>query len=189
MASGGSGENSLAEFVSAILQLVFHLLFPFIVVSLFGLSYVLVVWFHMPEFGLWFGLGMVAVDYARGNIWVAIGLGLFVLAALPLAWIAYREQQVQVSKTILQWIIAAGVIFGMFWLRTNWPYEKDGWQLFSYGIIMFTGWAAFTEAMLATLSIVAHIRRSRPRKVRPPVQEPHGAPRERRSARDEPETI
>jgi hypothetical protein len=191
MANGGTSGNPLADFVGAILQLVFHLLFPFITVSLCLVSYILAMWFHMPEFGFWFGLWLVVFDAARGNVWIAVGLGLFILAALPLAWIAYREQQVQASKILLQWIIAAGVIFFMFWLRTQWPYDKSGWQMITYGIIMFAGWAALTEGMLGALAIAAHVRRARPRPVRPPPQAPHGgAPRdEPRRRADEPETI
>ncbi len=189
MANGGRGENSLAEFVQAILQLVFQPLFPLITVSACGVSYILAVWLHMPEFAFWVGLWMLTWEWARGNIWGAIGFGLFVLAALPLAWIAFREQQVQASRIILAWIIAAGVIFGMFWLRTNWPYENSGWQLFTYGVILFAACAASIEAMLGMLAIMGHVRRNRPRKVRPPRQEPHGAPREERRPRNEPETI
>jgi hypothetical protein len=190
MANGATSGNSLADFVSTILQIVFHLLFPLIVVSLCGVSYILAVLLHMPEFGFWFGMAMLGVDSAKSNIWVAIGIGLFVLAAVPLALVAYREQQVQVSKIILQTIIAAGVIFAMFWLRTNWPYEDSGWQLITYGIILFAGWAALIEATLGILAITAHTRRNRPKPPRPPRQTPHGRPRdEHRRPADEPETI
>lgn len=191
MANSGTSGNPLADFVSAILELVFHLLFPVITLSLCLLSYVLVSWFHMPEFAFWLGVWWMVFDAARGNVWVAIGLGIFVLAALPLAWIAYREQQVQVSKIILQWIIAAGVIFFIFWLRTQWPYERSGWQLFVYGVIMFAGWAALTEGMLGALAIAGHVRRVRPKPVKPPPQQPHGGAQreERRRPADEPETI
>ena len=193
MANTAPSGNPLADFVGAILQLVFHLLFPFITLSLCLVSYILAAWFHMPELGFWFGLWLVVFDAARGNIWVAIGLGLFALAALPLAWIAYREQQVQVSQILLQWIIAAGVIFFLFWLRTQWPYDRGLGQAITYALIMFAGWAALTEGMLGALAIASHVRRARPRPVRPPPQAPHGggAPRreERRRPADEPETI
>jgi hypothetical protein len=191
MANGGTSGNSLADFVSAILQLVFHLLFPFITISLCLVSYILTFWLRMPEFAFWAGVWWMVFDTARSNVWVAIGLAIFVLAALPLAWVAYREQQVQVSKIILQWIIATGVIFFMFWLRTQWPFESSGWQLFVYGMIMFAGWAALTEGMLGALAIAGHVRRARPKPVRPPTQAPHGGGphEERRRPADEPETI
>lgn len=190
MASGGSGENALAEFVGAIIQLVFHLLFPLIVVTLCGVSFLLAFVLNMPEFGLWAGLAMLGIASAKANLWVALGLAAFVLISLPLAWVFFREQPLQVSKLIQQWVIAAIVIGGTFWLRTAWPYEGSGWQFFIYGILLFAGWAAFTEAMLGTLGIVAHVRRNRPKPVKPPRQQPHGTPsEERRRPADEPETI
>jgi hypothetical protein len=182
------GGTPLADFITAILQLIFHLLFPFVAVSLCGVSYVLANTLHQPEFGFWFLLGEIAFDLARDNTWVAVGLGIFVLAALPLAWVAYREQQVVISTTIMQWIIGASSVLGLFWLRTAWPYNGNGWQLFTYGILMFAAWAAVTEAALATLGIVAHIRASRPPKRKPPPQAPHGTRTDHR-ARREPETI
>ena len=188
-----NGENKgtpLSEFVGAILELVFHLLFPVNVIAVCGISFLLVNGMQMPEFSFWTNLALLAFAYAASSIWVAAGLAIFVLAALPLAWIAYREQQVVVSRTILQWIITLGVTFGMFWLRTTWPYEDSGWQLFAYGMIMYAACAAALETMLSTLGIVAHVRRSRPAPARPPRQQPHGAPREnRRSSRGDPETI
>ena len=57
------------------------------------------------------------------------------------------------------------------------------------GIIMFAGWNGVVDAALSTLGIVAHVRRNRPQPVKPPPQQPHGAPREERRSRDEPETI
>lgn len=191
MANPGSSGSPLADFVGAILQLVFHLLFPFITITLCLVSYILVFWFHMPEFGFWVAVWWMVFDAAHDNLWVAVGLGIFALSALPLAWIAYREQQVQVSQIILQWIIAAGVIFFMFWLRTQWPFEESGWQMIAYGIIMYAGWASLTEGMLGALAIAGHVRRARPRPIKPPPQAPHsGAQREeRRRPADEPETI
>jgi hypothetical protein len=189
MASGGSADNALAEFVGAILQLVFHLSFPLIVVTLCGVSFVLAFALHAPEFGLWAGLAMVAIGYAKTNLWVALGIGAFVLISLPLAWVFFREQQIQLSRIILQWVIAALVTGGTFWLRSGWPYENSGWQIIVYGIILFAGWSALIEATLGTLAIVAHVRRNRPRPVKPPPQQPHGAARVERRSRDEPETI
>jgi hypothetical protein len=60
----GVGMARLPSFVVVILQLVFHLLFPFIIVTLCGVSYVLAFWFHDPEFGFWAGLGLVATHSA-----------------------------------------------------------------------------------------------------------------------------
>lgn len=190
MASGRSGENSLAEFVTSVFQLVFHLLFPFTVVTLCGISYLLASVWNIRELGFWNAMAMMALDYAWSSRWAALALAAFVLASLPLAWVAFREQQTRPSGTILQWIYAVGVTFGISWLRTAWPFERGGvWQLVVYGIIMFAGWAAFVEAMLGSLAIFAHVRASRPVEIQPPRQAPHGAPREQGRAADEPETI
>ena len=127
-------------------------------------------------------------EYAEANIWAAVALAIFALATIPLTWVAFREQELRVSSTILAYVMAAIILGVMFWLRTVWPYNDSAWQIIAYGIIMFVGWSALIEAMLGTLGIVAHIRRNRPVPVKPPRQEPHG-PREQGRPADEPETI
>ena len=187
MASKDPAE-SLGEALNSLLQIIFSLTFPLTIITLCGASFVLMAAFHAPEFALWPGLAMGAFQYAKANTWVAIALGLFVLAALPLAWVGFREREIRVSKAILEWVITGIVFAFLFWLRTVWPYDDSGWQMLAYGIILFTGWNGVVESSLSTLVIVAHVRRNRPRPVRPPRQEPHGATEERRS-RNEPETI
>jgi hypothetical protein len=180
--------RDLGEAFGALLQLVFSLTFPLLLITLCGVSFVLASVFDAPEFSLWAGLATVAFDYAKTNIWVAVGLAVFCLAALPLAWVAFREQQLRTSTTILAWVVAV-IAFGfMFWLRTAWPSGQNGWQLIVYGIILFAGWSAAIEAVLGTLGIMAHVRRNRPVPVKPPRQEPHGK-RERRKPGNDPETI
>jgi len=188
MAGGSGGGDSLGEALAALLLLVFSLTFPLVLTTLCGVSYVLWSALHAPELALWAVLAAAAIGYAKTNIWAAIGLIVFALAALPLAWVAYREQQVRASHTILAWLIAIMAISGMFWLRTAWPYDGSSWQSIVYAIIMFGGWTTLIEAGIATLGIVAHVRASRPVPAQPPRQQPHGA-RDRPGKSDEPDTI
>jgi hypothetical protein len=183
-----SSDNSLAEFVSAMLELALHPLSPFIVLTLCGVSHILASVLQAPELGGWFIIGMLAFDYARGNFCAAIGLAVFVLAALPLAWIAYREQQILLSTTVKAWLIAGAITALAVWLHRSWPYNGSGWQVLAFDVLLFAAWAAIVEASFATLAVVAHIRASRPPKQKLPDQQPHGR-RSNRRPRSEPETI
>ena len=188
MASKDPGE-SLGEAVAALLQIIFSLTFPLMLITLCGVSFALTFTLGTPEFALWAGLAVGAFNYAKANTWAAIALGLFVLAALPLAWVGFREREIRVSRAILEWVITGIAIAFILWLRTVWPYDDSGWQVLSYGILLFAAWNAVVESSLSTLVIVAHVRRNRPRPVAPPRQEPHGAAREERRSPNEPETI
>ncbi|HVB79263.1 MAG TPA: hypothetical protein VNE82_04850 [Candidatus Binataceae bacterium] len=188
MASGndGSGE-AIAGIFGAIIQLVFSLTFPLLAITLCGLSYLLAFAFHMPEFGLWAFWAHLAIGYAKTNGWVLLGLIIFALAALPLAWVAYREQELKASNMILAYVIAGIVIAFTCWLRTAWPYDGTGWQIYSYGFLLLMAWSAVIEAAISTIGIVAHVHRNRPQPARRPAQQPHGAPRQDRGR--EPDTI
>lgn len=187
MATKDPGE-AVGELLAEILKIVFSLAFPLSFLTLCGASFVLARYLHLTEFGLWAFVASLALEYAKTNGWIALGLGLFALASLPLAWLALREQELRASNTILSYVIA-GLVFGfLFWLRTVWPYDDNGWQIIVYGLIMFGGWQAVFDAAIGTIGIGAHIRRNRPRSVRPPPQQPHGA-QEERHPRNEPETI
>jgi hypothetical protein len=187
MATKDPGE-AVGELLADILKIVFSLTFPLLLITICGVSFVLVSVFHMPEFALWAYLAGLAIDWAKGNFWVGIGPGAFCLAALPLAWVAFREQELKVSSTIFAYVSAGLVVAFLLWLRTVWPVERM-WELWAYGLIMFAGWQATVAALMGTLGIVAHVRRNRPIPVKPPRQEPHGAPSEERRSRSEPETI
>jgi hypothetical protein len=188
MASRDPAEG-VAEALGSLLQIIFSLTFPLMFITLCGASFVLMMALHAPEFALWPGLAIGAFQYAKANTWAAIALGLFVLAALPLAWVGFREREIRVSKAILEWVITGIVFAFIFWLRTVWPYNQSGWQMLAYAFFLFVGWNGVVESSLSTLVLVAHVRRNRPRPVAPPRQEPHGAPREERGSRSEPETI
>ncbi len=190
MATGNEGVGvALGSTLALIIHVVFSLTFPILFITLCGVSYLLAHIFNLPEFSLWAYVASLAFGYAMANVWVAVGLGAFALAALPLAWVAFREQEVKASNTILMYVLAGMVIGFMVWLRTVWPFEQNGWQVIAYGIVMFMAWGAVIEAALGTIGIFAHVRRNRPQPVQPPPQQPHGAPREERRSRSEPETI
>jgi hypothetical protein len=186
--SSNDGHQAVGEAFGAILQLVFSLTFPLLIITVCGVSYILAFEFHMPEFALWAGLAMGLIDIATTNTWVAIALVIFGLSALPLAWVAFREQELRVSKTILLWVVAGMLLGGVFWLRTAWPFDGSGWQMIVYAIILLAAWSTVIEAVLATLGIVAHVRASRPPPIQPPRYEPHG-PQQRRGRPSDPETI
>jgi hypothetical protein len=191
--------NPLAECASGLIQLavevtgwtirlVFHLLFPFTCITLFGLSYILTNLLHAREFALWLVLGNLALGAALQNVWVAIVAAGFVLAAFPLAWVAYREQAVAISDTIKRWLIAAATCGALVWLHAAWPYGRNGWQILVFGALLFFAWSAFIRATLPTLRIIGHVRANRPPKSKPPAQTPHGQG-VTHGVRNEPETI
>lgn len=188
MANGGSRQGGFGEVVGTSLQFAFSLTFPLLMISVCGVSFVLASAFHAPEFLFWALLGKAVFEYAKTNLWVALGLAVFSLSALPLAWIAYREQQLRVSTTILAWLVAIIAIGGMFWLRTVWPFDRSFSQPLVYAFILLFGWASAIEAGLGTLGIAAHIRSRRAVRVQTPKQQPHGAP-DRSGSSDELDTI
>jgi hypothetical protein len=189
MASKDPAE-SVGEAIYELLKIIFSLTFPVMLITLCGVSFVLTAALHAPEFALWAGLAMSAVQYAKANGgWAAIALVVFVLAALPLAWIGFREREIRASKAILEWVITAIIFLFIFWLRTVWVDDTTGWRIILFGFLLFTAWNGVIESAMSTLAIVAHVRRNRPRPVAPPQQQPHGAPQAERRGRDEPETI
>jgi hypothetical protein len=170
--------ESFGEALAALLQIIFSLTFPLLLISLCGVSFLLALYLPTPEFGLWGVLAIWAIGYAKANTWAEIGLVVFALAALPLAWVAFREREARLSKAILEWVITAIVLGFTYWLRTVWPYDGNGWQIWVYGILLFAGWNGVVESSLSTLKIVAFHRANRPPR-RPRWQQPHGA-RQRR---------
>jgi len=190
MATGNEGlGEAVGSALALIIHVVFSLTFPILAITLCGVSYLLAFVFHLPEFSLWAYLANLAIDYAKTNVWVTVGMVVFALAALPLAWIAFREQEIKASNTILMYVLTAMVIGLTAWLRKVWPFDGNGWQVITYGILLFMAWSAAIEAALGTIGIFAHVRRNRSQPVKPPPQQPHGTPREERGPNGEPETI
>jgi hypothetical protein len=171
MAGSSDPPGSSGRALGARLQTIFSLPFPLTVITLCGVSYVLIYTLHVPEFEFqfWARLPMRALDYAEANTWAAILLSLFVLAALPLAWLAFRQREVRASRAIREWVIAA-IVFGViFWLRTAWPYDDNRWRVLVYGILLFSAWNGVIEAILSTLKIIAFHWANRAKSVQPPT--------------------
>lgn len=181
--------ESVGELIASLLQVVFSLTFPLMLITLCGVSYVLTMTLHTTEFGLWMALAARAIDYAKANGWAAVALAALVLVALPLAWVGIREREIRFSKAILEWAITALIFLFIFWFRTVWVHDTTGWRIIIFGILLFTAWNGVVESTMSTLVIVLHVRRNRPRPVTPPRQQPHGSPRAEHPSRDEPETI
>jgi hypothetical protein len=198
--------GQIADAIAAFFKLVFSLTFPLLLTTLCGLSLVLATFLRMPEFGLWGWLALPVIDYARTNAWAAVAVGVFVLSAIPLAWVAFREREVRISKAILEWMITAAVIAFIIWLRPQWPLEQSVWRLLAYGFLLLAAWACVLEASLSTLALVSFRRATRaPRRQkwrvphsarghRAPLPQPHGpgpgfGPSRPSRASEGPETI
>jgi hypothetical protein len=187
MASKDPAE-SIGEGLAALLQIIFSLTFPLVIFSLCAISMLLMIALNAPEFAFWPGIAVAAFVYAQAHTWAAVVFGIVALAALPLAWVAFKEREIRSSKAILEWVITILVLWFTFWLRTVWPYSGSGWQLLAYAFLLFIGWNGVIEASLSTLAIVAIRRANRPMRTEPPRHQPHG-PGEPRPARGEPESI
>jgi|GraSoiStandDraft_5_1057265.scaffolds.fasta_scaffold95995_2 hypothetical protein len=149
--SSGTG---LADF----LQLLFSPSFPLVLVSLCGVSYLLASWLAAPELGLWALVAMRAIRYALFETWAAIGLGLLVIAALPLAWLAFRQRKARPTKAIGEWAFAAIIVAVLFGLPAVWPYDAGDRQVFAYSFLLFIGWNSVIQALLSTLAVIVRSR-------------------------------
>ena len=169
MAGTEDPARSFGAALAVRLQTIFSLPFPLTVITLCGVSYVVIYTLRVPEFEFefWARLPMRAFDYAADNTWAAIALSLFILAALPLAWLAFRQREVRVSRAIREWVIAAIVLGVTFWLRTAWPYDDSRLRVLVYGVLLFAGWNSAIEATLGTLKIALHWA-NRPKPMQPP---------------------
>lgn len=175
------GGEELGKAAAGLIQIVFSLLFPLIVVTICPVSYLLAVVLGMPQFGLWAYLAVSAGQYATTHLWAAVALVVFVLSALPLAWVAFGEHSTRASHFIGGWVMAAIVTGGMIWAAIAWPPNGYNWQLFVFAFLLFWAWSAIIEASMNTLKLVALARAARP--LPPPSkQQPHGS-------RDDAETI
>ena len=159
MAVGKTPARSLSAGLARFVQLFFSPSFPLVLVSLCGVSYLLAANLHAPELGLWALVATWAIRDARYDNWAAIALGLLVVAALPLAWVALRQREPSRSRATGEWVIAAIVICLLFSLRQVWPYDGSDRQVFVYSFLLFIGWNALVQTVLSTLVIIAHRQR------------------------------
>ena len=152
-----------------IVQLFFSPSFPLVLVSLCGVSYLLAAALAAPEFGLWALLAMRVLRYARFETWAALGLGLLVVATLPLAWLAFHQRRRSGRSRLLgEWTFVAAVVAFTVGLRTLWAYDASDRQIYVYSFLLFIGWNGAVEAALGTLAILT--RGAEPAQARP--QEP-----------------
>lgn len=169
------GAQGLGQALAALLQIVFSLTFPLSLILTCLASWGLASFFAAPELSLWAAILRWLLGEASQTTWVAIVLGLFVLASLPLAWIALREQELRMSRTILFWVMALIILGFMFWLRTVWVEDANFFaKSLVYAFLLFAGIFILVEAVLSLLGLAFHVRRNRARSVAPPRQQPHG---------------
>ena len=175
------GGEELGKAAAGLIQIVFSLLFPLIVVSLCAVSYLLAVVLGVRQFGLWADLAVLAARYSAVHLWAAVALTVFVLSALPLAWVAFKEHSTRASTFIGGWVMAAIVTGGTIWAAIAWPSNGYNWQSLVFAFLLFWAWSAILEASMNTLKLVELARAARP--LPPPSkQQPHGS-------RDDAETI
>lgn len=148
--------RNFARVLADFLQLLFSPSFPLVLVSLCGVSYLLASWLAAPELGLWALVAMRAIRYARFETWAAVGLGLLVIAALPLAWLAFRRREARPSKALGEWAFAATVAAIVLGLRLVWPYDSGDRQVIAYSFLLFIGWNAVVQALLSTITILVY---------------------------------
>jgi hypothetical protein len=150
--------DGLALALVSLVRLVFSLLFPLILITLCGVSYLLATRLGLPQFGLWGALALWAMGYAGTHAWAAVGLIALVLLALPLAWVALKEEAARASAVIGAW--ATAVVFSGFtyWLSTVWPYDGSMVQGSVLAFFLLGSWIAVCEAVLGTLKALVQLR-------------------------------
>jgi hypothetical protein len=150
--------EAMGQATVALFQIIFSLFFPVIVISTCAASYVLSFGFNIPQFGLWAGLAGMAVAYAKTTPWAALALIAFVVAALPLAWVGFREHATRVSSTIGGWVTAAIFSGGTLWLAAAWPADYSNMQAVVFAFLLFASCTAIFEALLDTSKLIAQNR-------------------------------
>jgi hypothetical protein len=169
----GGGNDGLAQATASIARVVFSAVFPFMLVMACAVSAVLA-GAGLPQFGLLAQFASGTVAYAGGHAWAALALGAFVLSALPLLWVAYREHAAPVSTTFGMWVGAAVYGGGLVAIAGVWPPAIfPVMQRYVFGLVLFVVCGAVIEAVTGTLKF---IRQNRPQEGREVVeaQKAHG---------------
>ncbi|MGD0867623.1 MAG: hypothetical protein ABSA49_18935 [Rhizomicrobium sp.] len=151
--------EALGQATVALIRLVFSPLFPIITVSVCGVSYLLTFGFHLPQFGLWAWLAGQAVAYAQANFLAMLVLAAFVLGALPLALVGFREHATRTSGVIGGWVWVAIISGGTIWAATAWPADEyPAVQQYVFAFLLFWAWTSICEVLMSTLKLIAQNR-------------------------------
>lgn len=154
-------------------QVIFSLMFPFLILLTCLASYILTYWCHLPQFAFWALLFGMAFEYAQGHLWAMLALVVVAIVALPLAWVAMREWPVTLSKLIGGWVVVAGLVAAVVWLDTVWPLNWSVWQAVTYGIALLLTCAGLCDALLSTFKMLSLRQPRRGREV-VEAQKAHG---------------
>ncbi len=150
--------EALGQTTVALFRIVFSLLFPAVVISLCGVSYLLTYGFNLPQFALWSELAGWAVAYAQTNTWAMLALIAFVVAAVPLARVGFREQAARSSSVIGGWVAAAIFAGGTIWLATVWTGDPTNFEELVFAFLLFAAWGGICEALITTLKLIEQNR-------------------------------
>jgi hypothetical protein len=166
------GED-LGNALAPLVEIVFSPLFPVMLITLCGVSFVLSGPLGLPQFVLFFGLAVGAVEYARSHTWAMLALIAFVIAALPLARTGFREHATHTSRVVGHWVAAALFFAATLWLAHAWPYSGSGFQQIVFGLLLFTLWAHVCETALGTVKLIL-LSRPQPGREVVEAQKAHG---------------
>lgn len=148
-----SASDDFALSVTRGIQVVFSPIFPFALISSCGVSYVLTMQYHMPQFCFLAFAALWLIHYGQQNAWVKLGLIAFGLAALPMANVAFRECATKTSTVVGHWIGTGLFGLGLLWLSRSWPYDGTNSQLLLCGFLLFGVWFEVCGTAVMTLKL------------------------------------
>jgi hypothetical protein len=162
--------NSLFQLI----QIVFSPLFPVILLTTCLAAFLLTFVFHLPQFVLFAYLANSAFDYALGHLWALAALAVFVLAALPLALVGFREHAAKTSSVLGGWIVVALMGGGTIWLANEWAFDdQSSLQQFVFAWLLFCACVGFCQTLTGTLKLIA-LSRPQPGREVVEAQKAHG---------------
>jgi len=153
-----TGSEDLAQAFAMFLKIVFSPIFPLLAITLCGVSFLLTFVFGLPQFALFAGLSIGAFQYSLGHLWAMAALIVFILAALPLAWVGFKEAETRTSRVIGHWVACAIFAGGTLWLASAWRFSGSGFQQIVFACLLFSVWAEICDTIMITLKLVAFWR-------------------------------
>lgn len=168
-----SAGEDFGQALASLIQIVFSPLFPVILITLCAVSYALTFVFHLPQFALFAFFATSAIEYASGHLWAALALAAFVLAAVPLARVGFREAATQTSRVVGNWVVAALFGGGLIWLAQAWPFSGYNFQQLAFALLLFCAWVQVCETVMMTVKLVA-LSRPQPGREVVESQKAHG---------------